>query len=291
MLSCEAYTILKKNVLSQTTNEAASWIAQVVTKLSVCPDSKELCWSIAKVPKLIKRDAKIILEEEDRRKLQTIHKGWQPEKWSLIETTRILFNLSVIHGSGDEETIFVQTYKITELTEQIAFLKGLPLYGNSNFALTYAKEAVRSNIQSIFAAVSQFNPYPAVNFSESEWNNMILKAVTWNYPLLEIHGIDDRVNYPLMKMLCEYAKEQEGAKRPVSIDLWRCVGPLCDDNALLDLEKMLNTNDLKKQYAAVLALRACSRVEAKKLLDTKPKLVAQVKKLDVNWDTLNSNAT
>jgi hypothetical protein len=289
MLSCEAYTILKKNVLSQTTDEAASWVEQVTTQLSVCPDSKALCLGIAKVPKIIKRDTKILLLEEDRHKRQTIHKGWQPEKWSLIETIRILFNLSVIHGSGDEEAIFLQTYKITELTEQIAFLKGLPLYGNSNFALTYAKEAVRSNIQSIFAAVSQFNPYPAVNFSESEWNNMILKAVTWNYPLLEIYGIDDRFNHSLMKMLCEYAKEQEGAKRPVSIDLWRCVGPLCDDNALLDLEKMLNTNDLKKQYAAVLALRTCSSVEAKKLLDTKPKLVAQVKKLDVNWDTLNSN--
>ncbi len=291
MLSCKAYAILKKNVLSQTTEETASWVEQVTTQLSVCPDSKALCLGIAKAPKLIKKDAKFFLAEEDRHKPQAIYKGWQPEKWSLIETIRILFNLSVIHGSGDEEAIFVQTYKITELTEQIAFLKGLPLYGNSNFALTYAKEAVRSNIQSIFAAVSQFNPYPAVNFSESEWNNMILKAVTWNYPLLEIYGIDDRVNHSLMKMLCEYAKEQEGAKRPVSIDLWRCVGPLCDDNALLDLEKMLNTNDLKKQYAAVLALRTCSSVEAKKLLDTKPKLADQVKKLNVNWDTLNSNTT
>lgn len=291
MLSCKAHTILKKNVLSQTTDEAASWIAQVVTKLSVSPDSKALCLGIAKVPKLIKKDTIIFLAEEDRHKPQAIYKGWQPEKWSLIETTRILFNLSIIHGSGDEEAIFLQTYKITELSEQIAFLKGLPLYGNSNFALTYAKEAVRSNIQSIFAAVSQFNPYPAVNFSESEWNNMILKAVTWNYPLHEIYGIDDRVNYPLMKMLCEYAKEQEGAKRPVSIDLWRCVGPLSDDNALQDLEKMLNSNDLKKQYAAVLALRTCSHVEAKNLLDTKPKLVAQVEKLDVNWDTLNSKTT
>ena len=288
MLSCEAYTILKKNVLDQTTDEAASWVEQIVTKLSVCPNSKELCLGLAKAPKLIRRDAKFLLMEEDRHKLQAIHKGWQSRHWSLLEATRILFNLSVIHGSGDEDTIFLQAYKITELSEQIAFLKGLPLYGNSDFALTYAKDAVRSNIQSIFAAVSQFNTYPAINFSENEWNNMILKAVTWNYPLFEIYGIDDRVNPSLMKMLCEYAREQDGAKRPTSIDLWRCVGPLSDDNALFSLAEMLNSTDIKKQYAAVLALHACSRVEARNLLDTKSDLVARVKKLDINWDTLNS---
>ena len=288
MLSCETYTILKKNVLDQTTNETASWIEQVVTKLSVCLDSKELCLGLAKASKLIKKDTKFLLMKEDQYKLQAVHKCWQPGHWSLLEATRILFNLSVIHGSGDEDTIFLQAYKITELSEQIAFLKGLPLYGKSDFALTNAKDAVRSNIQSIFAAVSQFNTYPAINFSENEWNNMILKAVTWNYPLHEIFGIDDRINQALMKMLCEYAREQDGAKRPVSIDLWRCIGPLSDDNALLSLAEMLNSTNIKKQYAAVLALHACSRVEAKNLLDTKPDLVAQVKKLGINWDILNS---
>ena len=288
MLSSEVFTVLKKNVLNQTTNETASWIEQVITKLNVCPDSKELCLGLAKASKLIKNDAKFVLMKEDQDKLKAVHKCWQPGHWSLLETIRILFNLSVIQGSDDEDAVFLQSYKITELSEQIAFLKGLPLYGHSNFALTYTKDAVRSNIQSIFAAVAQFNTYPAIHFSENEWNNMILKAIAWNYPLHNIYGIDDRINHALMKMICEYAREQEGAKRPTSIDLWRCVGPLSDDNTLLYFAKMLNSTDTKKQFAAILALQSCSRIEAKAILKTKPDLVAQVKEQDISWKTLNS---
>tara|TARA_R110002073_G_scaffold259484_2_gene422571 strand:- start:4226 stop:4948 length:723 start_codon:yes stop_codon:yes gene_type:complete len=235
---------------------------------------------------VLKKDSKLILSDQDLNKVKKIHRGWQPESWLLSESIRILFNLSAASVSDNETQIFSRAYRITELSEQIAFLKGLFLYGNSHFILNYAKDAVRSNTQSLFTAVSKFNPYPADNFSEREWNNMILKAVSWNCSLQDIYGIDQRANASLMKMLCEYAREQKGAKRRASKDLWRCVGPFSDESALLVLEEMLNSTDIEEQYIAALALGTSPRIEAKNLLDSKPELVTKIKELDINWNNL-----
>jgi hypothetical protein len=287
MSNREAYVLLKSCVLDQTTKEIAEWLEQITTKLSIHPDPRELCISIAMVPRVVStKDSKLILAEKNLNKAKKIHRGWQPEKWSLNEAIRILFNLAATSGSDDTEQIFSRSYRITELSEQIAFLKGSLLYGNSNFVLNFAKDAIRSNIQLLFTAASKFNPYPADNFSEREWNNMILKAVSWNNPLQDIYGIDERANTSLMRMLCEYAKEQKSAKRRASKDLWRCVGPFADDSALLDLEEMLDSTDIKEQYVAALALCTSHRIEAKELLDAKPELITHIKELDISWKNL-----
>lgn len=288
MPGSEAYFVLKACILRQVAEEVADWIKQVTENAVEYSDPRKLSIHIAIVPRRISGSNRLILSKEDLSRVQKIYKGWQPEKWLLIEAIRILFNLSVVHGSVNTEDILLRVYRIAELSEQVAFLKGLPLYGKTDFFLSYAKEAVRSNTRPLFAAIAQFNPFPADHFSESEWNNMVLKAVSWNYPLHNIYGVDERANPSLMNMLCEYAREQRGAKRPISIDLWRCVGPYADEDALADLAIMLNSADTREQLAAVLALNTCPSTQAKDLLDTKKDLLTLIKIRNISWETLNA---
>ncbi|MXS85801.1 hypothetical protein ABO04_07755 [Nitrosomonas sp. HPC101] len=239
MLNPEAYSILESSILLQINEGAGAWIKQVTGNIFEYSDPVKLSFNIASVPKQLRVESNLILNEDDVSRAHNICRGWQPEKWSLIEAVRILFNLTVIHKTDNAEDILFQIYQLTELNEQAAFLKGIPLYGKTEFFLNCSREAVRSNIRPLFEAIALFNPFPADNFSENEWNNMILKAISWNYQLQDIYGVATRDNIELAAMLYEYAKEQIGSKRPVSGNLWDYFSIYASENELPDLAALM----------------------------------------------------
>lgn len=240
MLNSEAYSILESSVLRQTRGEADTWIKQVTENVAEYSDPLKLSFNIAFVPRKVRSNSNLIFCENDINRIHNAYQGWQPEKWSLVEAVRILFNLIVIYKVDNAEDVLSRAYQLPELNEQVAFLKGLPLYGKTEFFLNHAREAIRSNIRSLFTAVALFNPFPADNFSEEEWNNMLLKAIFWNYSLQDIYSVTTRDNTALVTMLYEYAKEQIGAERPVSSDIWEYILTYTDENKLPDLVAQLN---------------------------------------------------
>jgi hypothetical protein len=71
-------------------------------------------------------------------------------------------------------------------------------------------------------------------------------------------------------MLLDYARERWAAKRAVSPELWRCVGPFADDAALAAMGKVLAEGEVPERRAAVLALRSSPHAGAKALLARHP---------------------
>ena len=121
-------------------------------------------------------------------------------------------------------------------------------------------------MRAVFEAVAHRNPYPSEQFAENRWNHMVLKALFVGSTLHPIQGLDERANPPLARMLCDYAHERWAAGRPVSPELWRCVGPHADAEALADLQRVLATGDASERKAAALALAACPDPRASALL-------------------------
>jgi hypothetical protein len=124
--------------------------------------------------------------------------------------------------------------------------------------------------------VAHRNPYPAERFDENAWNQMVLKALFIGSALAPIQGLDRRANPTLMRMLCDYAHERWAAGRPVSPELWRCVGPHADDAALDDLARVLREGGAAEREAAALALAACPVPHAKAQLAQEPGLAAAI---------------
>jgi hypothetical protein len=56
-------------------------------------------------------------------------------------------------------------------------------------------------------------------------------------------------------MLCDYAHERWAAHRPVSPELWRCVGGFADGPMLADLERVIATGTEPERAGAALSAR------------------------------------
>ena len=176
-----------------------------------------------------------------------------------------------------------------DVGELVTFYRGLPLYPGQTQYVRRASEGVRSNMKAVFEAVAHYNPYPAEQFDESVWNQMVLKALFIGSSLQPIMGLDERANPMLMRMLCDYAHERWAAGRNVSPELWRCVGPYADDAAIADLARVLERGTPPEREGAILALIACSQPRAADLLESVPELAARAESGELNWATVVSN--
>ncbi len=146
-------------------------------------------------------------------------------------------------------------------------------------------------MQPVFEAVAHRNPYPKEQFGENAWNHMVLKALFIGSRLDPIQGLDARANPALMRMLCDYAHERWAASRPVTPELWRCVGPFADRAALADLERVLTTGNPLERQAAALALSTSPDGGAADILRTKaPDLAKAAAAGKPGWAALSAAA-
>ncbi len=216
--------------------------------------------------------------------------GWDPRGWSVDQAARILI---LLHAGGAGETFanrFGQLCRTADVAEAIAFYRGLPLYPDPPLLEAQAAEGTRTNMRAVFEAVAHRSPYPKEQFAENRWNHMVLKALFVGSALHPIQGLDERANPLLARMLCDYAHERWAAGRPVSPELWRCVGRFADAEALADLQRVLATGSAIERQAAALALAACPDAKAGELLGQAPDLAEAVARGELTWDNLDQAA-
>jgi hypothetical protein len=225
---------------------------------------------------------------QDLQEAQQLRKGLSPASWTIDQATRILFMLSLPHR---EPATYLQTldqlFATAEVSELVALYSALPLLPHPELFRAKASDGIRSNISSVFNAVALENPYPAEYFEEGPWNQLVLKAIFIGSPLHRIYGLDQRTNPTLARILSDFAHERWAAKRPVTPELWRCVGPFLNEQLLPDIEKLFRDGNEKEQEAAALACRASTFAPAKTLLQNKrPDLAEKINKDELFWEAL-----
>ena len=267
----------------------AAWLREQLDKLGDEPRDRDLYLALGLVPRRLGK-ADLDLDEADLAAADRARSGWDPRGWSIDQAARILILLQA-GGTGERFAArFGQLCRTADVAEAIAFYRGLPLYPDPARLEAQAGEGTRTNMRAVFEAVAHRSPYPREQFAENRWNHMVLKALFVGSALHPIQGLDERANPTLARMLCDYAHERWAAGRPVSPELWRCVGPYADVEALADLQRVLATGDTTERNAAALALAACPEPRATELLGQAPELAAAIAQGTVTWDNLGQAA-
>lgn len=266
--------------------EARTWLEQQVAQIEAGERPFQLGVAIGLAPRKVGK-ADLDLTAGEQAAGREARPGLDTTGWSIDQAARILLALASFPDDGAAFAAGLDRILSTaEIGEQIALLRGLPLYPVPELLLPRAAEGIRSAMQPIFEAVAHRNPYPREFFSDAQWNQMVVKALFIGSRLAPIQGLDQRRNPDLARMLVDYAAERRAAGRIISPELWRCVGPFVGEAEIAMLAAILREGGDAERAGAALALTECPLPSATAALGAAPDLAAAVRDRRLTWDSV-----
>jgi len=263
----------------------AAWLETVAGRVRAAAGDRELYLAIGEVSRRVGREPLSITAAE-LREAQASRPGWDPRDWTRDQAARVRL---LLESTADGELLARRLDTLcsaADVGELVAFYRGLPLYPDPARHVLRAAEGVRSNMRVVFEAVAHRNPYPAEQFAQAAWNQMVLKALFVGTRLDLIAGLDTRANPALARMLTDYAHERWAASRAVSPELWRCVGPFASGAVLDDFRRLLERGSYAERRAAALALADAKDDDARRLLESHAELAAAARAGRLDWESL-----
>jgi hypothetical protein len=263
----------------------ALWLRESVASLAGGGTDRDLFRCVSLVSRKLGK-APLSLDAAALAIAEQARPGWDPSPWTVDQAARIRLLLAAAADSDTFVRRLDQLCATADVDELVAFYRGLPVYPDPPRHRLRAAEGVRTNMKVVFEAVAHRNPYPAEQLPDDAWNQMVLKALFVGSTLDPIVGLDGRNNARLARMLGAYAHERWSAGRPVSPELWRCVGPYASGPLLADLGRVLEAGAQPERAAAVLALRSAPDPEARRLLERHSALRDTVAARGTDWKSV-----
>ncbi|HQR12108.1 MAG TPA: EboA domain-containing protein [Casimicrobiaceae bacterium] len=264
---------------------ARAWLSKGIESCRTGIPDRELFLLMSVVSRNVGK-APLALADAELQVASGSRPGWDPRDWTMDQAVRVyLLCASTTDGAAMSERLD-RLCAAGDMGELVAYYRGLPLYPDPPRYALRAAEGIRSNMRAVFEAVAHRNPYPAEQLNEPAWNQLVLKALFVGIPLNPIVGLDGRRNAALARMLCDYAHERWAASRPVSPELWRCVGPFAAGPVLDDFARLLERGTADEQRAAVLALREAADPGAARLLALHAQRTVNLDVSGLAWERL-----
>jgi DNA-binding ferritin-like protein (Dps family) len=176
--------------------------------------------------------------------------------------------------------------QVADTGELETFLKFLILLPNAEDYKFVAVEALRSNIATVFDAISVHNPYPAQYFNDQQWNQMFLKAAFIEKDLTAFNAIDERANKDLARIISDYAHERWAAGRTIAPYFWRPVTNFIEGPLIDDILRLFESNDSDENKVAAICCFNSSKKIAKIMLEKYPRFLQQLEEKKLTWNSL-----
>jgi len=187
--------------------------------------------------------------------LNTVSPPLSLQHWSSADAGRIILLITAIEHNPDQTEAIIRAYfKMGDEAEHIALIRSLMIFSPAQFLTELALDAGRTNSLELLSALTQDNPYPAAFYSESEFNQMVLKGLFLGLAIKRIIGISQRANPDLTRMGENYVIERENAGRTVPVDIWLTIGPYASETGRQQMIKYLTHDEIGHRYYCTLTL-------------------------------------
>lgn len=278
---------LQSLLQKQLSNKQFRWLENRLEKINDESTDRDLHITMGMIPRKLGQADLVVTPAEIAAARDAAGVAWTPDGWSVDNAARciVLGQLLAVQPNRFD-IVFSELCQCAELRESIALYRCTAILPQSELTDTTVSSGLRTHIRAVFEAISHANPYPSLNFDRNRWNHMILKALFIESELWPIYGIDERANRELAIMLCDYANERWAAGRPVSPELWRCVGPYASGPMIGDMQRALESTDSRESMSGLMALLTCPDADHQSLRRRFP---AHCKKIDdgfMNWEKL-----
>ena len=176
--------------------------------------------------------------------------------WTYADAGRALFIMQAVMISGKAGQRMITDYFQQGDESEIAVITRLAaLFDYAEELKPLMREVGRTNSMSLYAALAQYNPYPAIYYTEHEFNQLVLKALFMGISIDPVNNLNKRANIELSKMCEEYIKERVAATRSIPVDIWEAVGPYASAEGELLMIQHLNNEAPEHRYFVVKALQ------------------------------------
>lgn len=274
--------LLDANLDTSTT----TWIQEKLNGILGAASAKDLYMAYSLSANKIKYSKKLDISSLDNEKISGYLKV---QKADILQISRIYLLSKVLEENGNYfQSKVANLIQVADTGELVTFLKFLILLPNPENYKQAAVEALRTNIATVFDAISADNPYPSAYFNDQQWNQMYLKAAFMQRDLSRILEVDKRANADLARIISDYAHERWAASRDVDPYFWRPVGGFLNDGLLKDMERLLQSDHVAENRAGSLCCYRSDKPEAEALLKKYPDLNEKVTDGEITWSNLGN---
>lgn len=275
-------TLLQRNIPS----DAWDWLASQRTLVRDKNDIGKFNITFVSMPR---KTGKNIIEcsSVELAELISIRKGMTAEGWTSDRLARVWWLMQVAPEKQDTYVARIENLFLSaEMSELVALYSSLPVLAFPESWRKRCAEGIRSNIGQVLEAVICRNPYPSEQLDVAAWNQLVLKALFTEKPVLEIVGLRERRNRDLALSLSDYAHERWAAHREVNPLLWICLAPFIDDQLFKDIERLLGQGNVLEREAAALVCHESPVEAAKKLLAQYPDMRNAIENGSISWEDI-----
>ncbi len=282
-------TFLKSVIHDYLKPEGWSWLDKEATSIQNNNDIARFNIAFVAMPRKTGKGL-VLLSADMEKKLQTFRPGMYLTGWSIDRLSRAFLLLHLNSNikekyCGAIENLFLNA----EMSEQVALYSALPLLAYQEAWKKRCAEGIRSNISQVLESIICNNPYPAEQLEEAAWNQLVLKAIFTEKPILKIVGIHKRMNQNLAHSLSDYAHERWAANRTLNPLLWMCVSPFINEKNFPDIQRIFNSENSLEQAAAALACYESGYGPAKLLLKENEEIKNKIEKGEISWSSVARN--
>lgn len=276
-------TFLKTILRTSLSPEAWRWLEQEGELVRAKNDISKFNIAFVAMPRRTGKNFVAVSAQEEA-ELKKLRKDFTISGWTLDRLARVWLLLQLNPGDKVRYLETVENlYLNAEMGELVALYSALPLLAHPEAWSKRCAEGIRSNIGQVLEAIICNNPYPSEHLDEAAWNQMVLKAIFTDKPVLEITGLKKRTNRALAQSLFDYAHERWAARRAVNPLLWICVSPFINESNFSDIKRLLSADDPIERDAAALACYESPYDRARQTVEEDGQLKHRIENGTLHW--------